>query len=463
MTEPSLKPSPTLEVAEGDAAAARDAHAFDETPQWPVTRLAAVSLTLALAGCMVAPAVVSGDHGARLLALLLPAALATVTARVLFESLGHSRARGLRGQIVPAVTAALTATVLLSLAAVIVGLTWSVAMAGATALLAGCALIAAGSVRDLEIRVRMINRRVYFVGAADARRDLEHELRRRREASFVGGAAAIDAIDMSALANAILASHATVLVLDREATRIPTLVEMASQLNLQGVHVRDLVGYYEAEFKKVPLGELSPTWFLFDIAPIHRKASRRIARRALECGLAAVLLLVTLPFLLVVAPAIRLTSPGPALYRQRRVGKGGTQFTLLKLRTMIQDERAAEEWAGSQGHRVTPIGRFLRRFRLDELPQLWNVLAGDLALVGPRPEQVPIVERLEREIPFYGARHCIRPGLTGWAQVNLGYSGSVEGTISKLQRDLYYIKHSSWRLDGLILWLTLKAVVSGRG
>jgi lipopolysaccharide/colanic/teichoic acid biosynthesis glycosyltransferase len=112
-------------------------------------------------------------------------------------------------------------------------------------------------------------------------------------------------------------------------------------------------------------------------------------------------------------------------------------------------------------HRITPVGRILRRFRLDELPQLWNVIRGDLALVGPRPEQTAIVEQLEREIPFYAARHCVRPGLTGWAQVNLGYAGSFEGTVAKLQRDLYYIKHSSLRLDGLILWLTLKAVLVG--
>jgi lipopolysaccharide/colanic/teichoic acid biosynthesis glycosyltransferase len=122
----------------------------------------------------------------------------------------------------------------------------------------------------------------------------------------------------------------------------------------------------------------------------------------------------------------------------------------------VADDSAG--WATDQGHRITPVGRVLRRYRLDELPQLWNVVRGELALVGPRPEQVAIVERLEQQIPFYAVRHTVRPGLTGWAQVNLGYSGSLEGARAKLQRDLYYIKHRSLRLDLLILWLTLKAV-----
>jgi lipopolysaccharide/colanic/teichoic acid biosynthesis glycosyltransferase len=245
--------------------------------------------------------------------------------------------------------------------------------------------------------------------------------------------------------------------------RIPALVDAASQLNLNGVHVRDLVSYYEAEFKKVPLSELSPTWFLFDIAPIHRRGLSRVLRRACEVAAAGAILLIAIPVLALATLAIKLTSPGPVLYRQRRVGKSGAVFTLLKLRTMTEAGEADAVWASSAAHRITRVGRILRRFRLDELPQLWNVIRGDLALVGPRPEQVPIAERLERELPHYSARHCIRPGITGWAQVNLGYAGSIEGTTAKLQRDLYYVKHSSLRLDLLILWLTFRAVIAGRG
>jgi lipopolysaccharide/colanic/teichoic acid biosynthesis glycosyltransferase len=212
----------------------------------------------------------------------------------------------------------------------------------------------------------------------------------------------------------------------------------------------------------VPLTELNPTWFLFDIAPIHRRVYRMM-RRAFEVLAASVLLVMSLPLMAVAAVAIKLTSPGTVLYRQERVGKDAVPFTLIKLRTMVPALDSISEWAQSQDDRITPVGRVLRRFRLDEVPQLWNVIAGDLSLVGPRPEQVPIVERLERELAHYKARHCIRPGITGWAQVNLGYAGSVEGTVAKLQRDLYYVKHSRLRLDGLILWLTLKAIIAGRG
>ena len=184
-----------------------------------------------------------------------------------------------------------------------------------------------------------------------------------------------------------------------------------------------------------------------------------------EVSAAGVLLVGTLPLLLLAAIVIRLTSPGPALYRQRRVGREGRPFTLLKLRTMAMraDWQPEASWAQSQADRVTWIGRHLRRFRVDELPQFWNVLRGDLALIGPRPEQVPIVERLRKELPPYAARHCIRPGITGWAQVNLGYPGSLEGTLAKLQRDLFYVKRRGLRLDALIIWLTLKTVLAGRG
>ena len=440
-----------------------DASAFEDSPRWPVTILAGTSLMLVLCLCLIAPVALAGVHGARGLALALPAILATVSARVLFEAVDPgTRGSGPRSHIVPAVIAASAAALVMSGSATIVGLDWSLMTALASGALAAVTLTGAGVLRDIEIRVRLALRRVYFVGSAAARRDLEHELRRRSDASFVGAATADAHLATTGLIKAVRDSHATVLVIDYDAMRLPAVVESASELNLAGMHVRDLVSYYEAEFKKVPLDELSPTWFLFDIAPIHQQALSHAVRRAIETLIAAAMLLATAPVLLSAMIAIRLTSPGPALYRQRRVGKGGAHFTLLKLRTMTLAEETAS-WAPSQTHRVTTIGRVLRRFRLDELPQLWNVIRSDLALIGPRPEQVAIAERLEREVPFYNARHCIRPGLTGWAQVNLGYAGSPEGTVAKLQHDLYYIKHASPRLDALILWMTLKTVASGRG
>ncbi len=459
-TERSLTPVSPVEAA--DSATEGDLSVFAHGPKWPVTILAGVSLMLVLCACLIGPAAVTGVHDVRLLAAALPAILATVSARVLFEALDPGSHRGLLGHALPAILGAGAATIVMAGSALIVGLPWSPTMAEASAILATATLLAAGALRDLEIRVRLALRRVYFVGAQAARRDLEHELRQRSDASFVGASTVGEQLEPARLIDAVRDSHTTVLVIDRDAMRIPAIVEAASYLNLSGLHIRELVSYYESEFKKVPLDELSPTWFLFDIAPIHRHAFSKAVRRAVETLIAATLLLVCLPILAGAAIAIKLSSPGPVLYRQKRVGKAGAHFTLVKLRTMtVADETAS--WAPSQAHRVTPVGGVLRRFRLDELPQLWNVLRSDLALIGPRPEQVPIVARLEAEVPFYSARHCIRPGLTGWAQVNLGYAGSVEGTVAKLQRDLYYIKHGSARLDALILWLTIKTVVSGRG
>ncbi len=440
-----------------------DATAFEDSPRWPVTILAGMSLMLTLFVCLVGPIALAGVHGALGLTLALPAILATVSARVLFEAVDPgTRGHGLRSHIVPALTAAGVAALVMTGSATIVGLSWPLTTAVACGALAAVTLIAAGVLRDVEIRVRLALRRVYFVGADAARKDLKHELRRRSDARFVGAEQADGQLDPTRLIQAVRDSQATVLVIDYDAMRLPVVVEAASELNLAGMHVRELVSYYEAEFKKVPLDELSPTWFLFDIAPIHHRALSNAVRRAVETLIAAALLLASTPLLVGVMIAIRLTSSGPALYRQRRVGKGGTHFTLLKLRTMTLAEETAS-WAPSQTHRVTPVGHFLRRFRLDELPQLWNVIRADLALIGPRPEQVAIAARLEREVPYYSARQCIRPGLTGWAQVNLGYAGSIEGTVAKLQHDLYYIKHASPRLDALILWKTLKTVVSARG
>jgi lipopolysaccharide/colanic/teichoic acid biosynthesis glycosyltransferase len=444
--------------------------ALDETPSWPVTRLAAWSFTLLLWVSIVGPATASRPRAIEWLALLVPSIVASLIARTLFEVLGFAtRFRGPVGQLAGALPPALVAAGLMAGACTIVGVRWSPVIGGTTTVMTMLTLALAGAAREVEIRLRRGLRRVYFVGSMDARNDLERELGRRFDARLVGArtvvAGSANGLVGTGVAEDVLSSGATVLVLDGYAMRAPELVEVAARLNLAGVRVRDLVSYYEDEFKKVPLGELSPTWFLFDIASIHRRVVYRRLRRAFEFGFAATLLVISSPLLLLAAILIRLTSPGPALYRQHRVGKGGLPFTLVKLRTMAESTEADVQaaWAPSQVHRVTRIGALLRRYRLDELPQIWNILRGDLALVGPRPEQVPIVERLDQELPHYNARHCIRPGLTGWAQVNLGYGGSVDGTIAKLQRDLYYVKHQSLRLDALIIWLTLRAVLAGRG
>jgi lipopolysaccharide/colanic/teichoic acid biosynthesis glycosyltransferase len=176
-------------------------------------------------------------------------------------------------------------------------------------------------------------------------------------------------------------------------------------------------------------------------------------------------LVVIAPVMGLLAIAVRLTSHGPALYRQERVGVNGKVFTVLKLRSMRADaeEATGAVWASRGDTRVTSLGSFLRRTRLDEVPQLWNILRGEMSLVGPRPERPEFVHGLEAQIPFYGARHVVKPGLTGWAQVRYTYGASVEDAMEKLQYDLYYIKNLSFSFDLFIMFETLKTVALRRG
>src|SRR5262249_14655830 len=177
-------------------------------------------------------------------------------------------------------------------------------------------------------------------------------------------------------------------------------------------------------------------------------------------------LVLAVPVMALVALAIKLGSPGPIMYHQRRVGKHGRIFVVHKFRTMRVDAEAdtGPVWAAKDGDpRVTTVGRWLRRRRLDELPQLWNVLVGDMSLVGPRPERPEFVTALAQRIPFYGQRHIVRPGLTGWAQIRYTYAASIEDALQKLQYDLYYIKHLSIALDLFIILDTIKTVVSHKG
>jgi exopolysaccharide biosynthesis polyprenyl glycosylphosphotransferase len=463
MSEPDRTPIAPVPDPEPERGGALDERAYRRHSSWPVTRLPAVTMTLLLGLAVGAPAVVYDLGQALWPALLLPALLATLAARLVFESAdGAIGQRGARVHLLSALAGGTVATLVMAAATAILGLRAALPIELSPLGLGALMLVVTGVVRDLEIRVRLSLRRVYFAGTPDSLRELRDELARSPEATLVGSSGAHSPLGAEALARTVSESRATVMVLDRDAARTPAIVAAASSVSERGLHVRDLLTYYESEFKKVPLTELTPAWFLFEREEHPREAILGAARRATMMIVAALLLILTTPLLALLMLAVRLTSPGQAIFRQARVGKDGSRFTLLKLRTMsVADDTVSDEsavWATDEDHRITRLGRPLRRYRLDELPQLWNVLRGELALVGPRPEQIPIVDRLEREIPFYSARHAVRPGLTGWAQVNLGYAGSIEGARAKLQRDLYYVKHRSLRLDLLILWLTVKAV-----
>jgi sugar transferase (PEP-CTERM system associated) len=231
-----------------------------------------------------------------------------------------------------------------------------------------------------------------------------------------------------------------------------------------GVNFDHLASVYEEYTGKIAVENLRPSWFIF--ADGFRKTHVSVAiKRTFDVTLSLAALAVGLPLMAVVALMVKLTSHGPVLYQQERVGLNGRTFPVYKFRSMRVDAEAASGpvWSSKNDDRVTPVGRFLRRARLDELPQLWNVLRGDMSFVGPRPERPMFVRELTAKIPFYGQRHVLKPGLTGWAQVRYTYGASVEDAIEKLQYDLYYIKNLSFALDLVIVLETIKTVLLRRG
>ena len=235
-------------------------------------------------------------------------------------------------------------------------------------------------------------------------------------------------------------------------------------MRLAGVEFEHLTSVYEEYTGKIAIENLRPSWLIFS-AGFRKSRWRRGVKRTLDLGLAGFGLVVTAPLIAILAVAVKLTSRGTILYHHDRVGFEGKHFTVYKLRSMQQHAEATTGavWAAPGDTRITPIGRFMRRTRLDELPQLWNILRGDMSLVGPRPERPEFVETLSAQIPFYGQRHVIKPGLTGWAQVRYTYGASVEDAMQKLQYDLYYIKNFSIKLDLVIIFETIKTVVLRRG
>jgi sugar transferase (PEP-CTERM system associated) len=241
-------------------------------------------------------------------------------------------------------------------------------------------------------------------------------------------------------------------------------VELLLSLKSRGVLIQDGTDVYEAITGKVPIESLRLGWLLFSPG-FHLTRYLLIYKRLASMLVSILGLLLSLPLLPFIALAIKLTSPGAVFYRQRRIGRDGTVFYCFKFRTMCADAEAdsGPTWVGDDDPRITPVGHLLRLSRLDEIPQLWNVLKGDMSLVGPRPERPEFVEWLTREIPYYHLRHTIRPGITGWAQVRYKYGSSVEDAKEKLRYDLFYIKNMSPGLDFLIFFYTTKTILFGRG
>ncbi|MBA2355201.1 MAG: TIGR03013 family PEP-CTERM/XrtA system glycosyltransferase [Acidobacteria bacterium] len=235
-------------------------------------------------------------------------------------------------------------------------------------------------------------------------------------------------------------------------------------MRLDGVRFDHLASVYEQYTGKIAVENLRPSYLIFNEG-FNTSRLQLMLKRGFDIVLALVALVLALPIMLVVAILVKRTSPGPALYHQERVGQNGTLFTVHKFRSMRQDAeaRSGAVWAQKNDPRVTPVGQFLRKARLDELPQLWNVLWGSMSFVGPRPERPQFVQQLSEQIPYYRQRHVVKPGVTGWAQVMYSYGASVEDAIEKLQYDLFYIKHLTVAFDVFVLFKTVQTVLLRRG
>jgi sugar transferase (PEP-CTERM system associated) len=321
------------------------------------------------------------------------------------------------------------------------------------------------------IGLSIFRERVYVLGNCEQARTVAETLRTRRDAGMevvdgegkgtFNGQLERFAADLRAFRESKTRIDRVIVALDDRRGSMP--VRELLELRLNGVVIEDAGSLMERLSGKLPLQGLNPSSLIFTQG-FNMKASQQIVRRLVSITVSFIGLAICLPFIPLIILAIRLSSPGPIFFHQTRVGLRGRHFSVHKFRTMRQDAEAkGAVWATKNDPRVTSLGRFMRKTRLDEIPQLWNVLRGEMGFVGPRPERPEFVQWLASEIPFYELRHMIRPGITGWAQVRYQYGASLEETKQKLEYDLYYIKHLSVGLDLLIMFETIKTIVLRRG
>ena len=261
------------------------------------------------------------------------------------------------------------------------------------------------------------------------------------------------------------AHNVTMIVLLPDAPIDEEIAETLLQAKLHGQMIVDVRSFCEHMVHRLPVSQISSEWLLTEEGfSLNTRGSLRRMKRVLDLCAAFILLVCTSPIMLLAALAVRLESPGPVIYSQRRVGLFGKTFTVFKFRSMRNDaEKNGAVWAMKSDPRVTKVGKFIRKTRIDELPQLWNVLKGEMSLIGPRPERPEFVEELEKEIPFYSLRHAVKPGVTGWAQVCYPYGSSVDDSRRKLEYDLYYAKNMSLLLDIKIVLKTIGVILFPKG
>ena len=320
-------------------------------------------------------------------------------------------------------------------------------------------------------RIAPKSRRVLVVGVGKLAAEIEYMMSRHQSATseVVGYVALVNEKpeipqtritkiekSLTELANHHQVKEIVVALSDRRGASLQPLLDA----RMQGIQITNYLSFWERETRRVNLEALDPSWLIYSDGFRMGTLMNAFFKRALDIVVSVALLLFTLPTLLLAAIAIRLDSPGPFLYRQDRVGKNGMLFSIYKFRTMRADSESSgiPQWAAARDPRITRVGWFLRMARIDELPQIFNVLRGDMSFVGPRPERPFFVEALSASLPYYPERHRVRPGITGWAQINYVYGASIADANIKLSYDLYYIKNYSFFFDLLIILSTAEAV-----
>jgi len=348
--------------------------------------------------------------------------------------------------------------------------TLAYAMAASVAFLVANRLIVGGILGAHAFR-----RRVLVLGAGH-RADRLRQLGEKPEVGFVivgyiGMSDAKPVIDEAINRSAIhnlkrfvenLGVSEVVLALEERRNSLP--LSDLLRIKTAGVHVNDFSSFIERETGRVDLDTVNPSWLIFSDGFSSGRAVSSVAKRLFDVAASSLLLLFTLPLIAIFAVLVKLDSRGPAFFRQQRMGLYGQPFQLIKLRSMHVDAEAdGAQWASRDDPRVTRVGRFIRKVRIDELPQAWSVLKGQMSFVGPRPERPEFVADLEDKLPYYAERHMVKPGITGWAQVNYPYGASIEDSRHKLEYDLYYAKNYTPFLDLLIILQTLRVVLWREG
>ena len=324
----------------------------------------------------------------------------------------------------------------------------------------------------------LFTERIMLIGSGNLAASIADEIQNNFDSGYRIHAV-IDPSDAAGLANRIGANNCNdyeemadnaiamgigkiVVALDQRRGSFP--VKELLRCKMHGINVLDGVTFYEGLSGRILVKKTPPSWLIFSEG-FHRQKWVLWTKRLVDLLISGIILLIFWPVMLITAIAIKLGSRGPVFFSQVRTGYHNRDFTMVKFRTMVENAEAltGPVWAEEDDPRITRVGNFLRKTRLDELPQLWNVLKGEMSFVGPRPERPKFVEQLAQKLPYYGERHSVKPGLTGWAQVRYGYGASELDALNKLEYDLFYVKHLSLALDFYIVLKTVEIVMFGRG